>query len=184
MLAGLVFLVAALGVAWFSTDPFHSVPHAPVLRDEPVYQNSREGLRFTVPEGWIQYARADVPSGKADKERLLVGYRQPVAREQESLLEATLLDLPDGANPGEYLAGSSYGVARWQMLGKPESLTINGAAASRFIFAAPRDRAKLQKEVVVFQRGSRYYFFVGLFSATDETARQAVRRAVGSVSWR
>jgi hypothetical protein len=115
---------------------------------------------------------------------LLVGYHQPLAAGQEAILEVNLIDLPGGASLGEYLAGASYGIPRWQPRGEPENLTINGVSARRFIFASSRDRTRLDKEIVVFERGSRSYFFVALFSATDETSRQEVRRAVDSVYWR
>src|SRR2546423_15656230 len=66
-----------------------SKPRAPALMDDPVYQNDREGFRFLVPDGWKQHARAEVPPGKSEKERLLVQYRRP-AEGGEATLEVTL----------------------------------------------------------------------------------------------
>src|SRR5438105_510697 len=50
-------------------------PRAPALRPEPVYSNAREGFRFVAPEGWALVAKADLPPGPAEKERLLVRYQ-------------------------------------------------------------------------------------------------------------
>src|SRR5262249_45571367 len=87
-------------------------PRAPALVDEPIYQNEREGLRFLVPEGWKQLARADVPPGKVDRERLLVQYRRLLPG-QEATLEVRLADLPTSAALDSLLSAPSYGVDRW-----------------------------------------------------------------------
>jgi hypothetical protein len=157
-------------------------PHAPVLRNEPVFQSSREGLRFNVPDGWIQHTRADIPPGKVDKERLLVAYRQSEDAPIGADLEVSLIDLPPDADLAAYLAAASHGAARWQSAGKPEELSMNGEAALRYVFTASRDR--MFKEAVVFRRQERVYFFVGLFAASDKQARQQIRRAIESVTWR
>src|SRR4051812_37404764 len=50
-------------------------PSAPPLEDSAVFRNQREGFRFSVPEGWKQRARGEVPSGKILSERMLAEYR-------------------------------------------------------------------------------------------------------------
>src|SRR5205807_3959401 len=64
-------------------------PHAPALRSEPVYNNTREGFRFVAPEGWSQVAKADLPPGPVEKERLLVRYQ---AATGGGAMEVTIVD--------------------------------------------------------------------------------------------
>jgi hypothetical protein len=40
------------------------------------------------------------------------------------------------------------------------------------------------KEVVVFQRGPRQYFFTGLYWSSDTAAKDQLRRAVASTIWK
>src|SRR5262245_30253534 len=84
-------------------------PRAPALRPEPVYQNSREGFRFVAPEGWTQVAKAELPSGPAEKERLMVRYQ--AATGDPAALEATVIDLPESTDLAAYLSQPSYGVS-------------------------------------------------------------------------
>ena len=48
----------------------------------------------------------------------------------------------------------------------------------------PRDKERLVKEVVVFPRGERIYFFTGLYYASDAAAREQLRTAVASTIWK
>ena len=50
-------------------------PQAPVLRDSPVYRNNAEGLRFLVPDGWIQTASRPRPGGQLEGQPFLGRYR-------------------------------------------------------------------------------------------------------------
>ncbi len=68
-----------------------SRPRAPLLRDDPVYQNDREGFRFLAPEGWTQSSRSEVPPGKITKELSLVDYRRKTGKGASFLV--TLADL-------------------------------------------------------------------------------------------
>src|SRR5689334_537493 len=77
-------------------------PKAPALLDEPVYQTD-EGFRFLVPEGWIMSARANVPPGPVEKERLLVQYRR-ASGESQATLEVSMMDLPEDADLAAYLS--------------------------------------------------------------------------------
>jgi hypothetical protein len=157
-------------------------PHAPALGDDPVYQNSREGFRFLAPEGWVQRARAEIPPGKAEKERLLVEY-QRVGGGKLALLEVSLADLPPSTDLITYLAGPADGVEKWRSVGRPENLEIEGVEATRMTFSGRVGKEDMTREVVAFRRGERVYFFVGLFTATDGKARDELRRAVGSTIW-
>lgn len=160
-----------------------SRPHAPALLDEPVYLNAREGFRFRVPEGWKQYAKADVPPGKADKDRLLVAYRQ-ISAGTVAELEVSLVDLPVETDLEKYLSGRSYGVEKWQLATAAEHIEINNVPAVRLSFVGRSGKEKMAKEAVVFRRLERAYLFVGVYRAVDDKARDAIRDAVASVMWK
>jgi hypothetical protein len=59
-------------------------PRAPALVNEPVYQDSREGFRFLVPDGSVQEARGEMPPAPVEDERMLVEYRLPATRRSPS----------------------------------------------------------------------------------------------------
>jgi hypothetical protein len=160
-----------------------SRPHAPALIDEPVYSNAREGFRFRVPEGWKQYAKADVPPGKVDKERLLVAYRLMSAGAAAEL-EVSLHDLPIDSDLEKLLSGRSFGVEKWQAASPAEQIEINGAPAVRLTFSGRSGKEKLMKEVVAFRRLGRVYFFTGVYRPADERAREGIREAMGSILWK
>lgn len=160
-----------------------SGPRAPALSDETVYHNSRENFRFLVPEGWAQQAKEDVPSGKVEKERLLVQYQRLTA-DKPAVLEASLADLPESTDWGDYLAGPSFGASQWRQSSPAEPIEVNGVSAVRFDFSGKLHGTATIKEVVVFRRGERVYFFTGIFPAKDTEAREQVRRAVASVIWK
>jgi hypothetical protein len=157
-------------------------PRAPALLDEPVYQNAREGFRFLVPEGWIIAARADVPPGPAETERMLVQY-QHSAGEKPATFEVSLADLPEGTDLASHLAGPSFGAEHWDLSGPPEKVEVDGVAGTRYGFTARADRKALAREVTAFRRGGRVYFFTALASRDDTGAREQVRRAVGRIIW-
>jgi hypothetical protein len=159
-------------------------PVAPVLRNDPVYQNDREGFRFLVPEGWKQYAKADLPSGKVEREHLLVQYRHLLPGKVGGEFEVSLADLPATTDLSAYLVDPSYGGRNWKQNGPVEKLEVNGVAAQRFVFAGRVDRDQMTKEVVVFRRGERTYFFTGLYATADKQARGQVRAAVESTKWK
>ncbi len=157
-------------------------PQAPVLRDSPIYRNEAEGLRFLVPDGWVQTASTVLPEGPLEGESFLVRYRintpEPGARLQ---VECG----PDGSGfvPAEHHAAASYGVQRWTVAEPPQDLTIGGVACQRLIYSGELGGRTMTKEVVCFRRRDRVYSFVGLFWATDDKGRQQIRRAVDSTLW-
>jgi hypothetical protein len=178
-----VALVAGGGVAAALMAGCRSGPHAPALSNEPVYQNSQEGFRFLAPETWTQYAKAALPPGKVDKERLLVGYRC-LPPDKPAQLEVSRADLPPDTNLTEYLGKAAFSSDKWRVKGAPEEVSINGVLAVRTTLVARSGREEMVREVVAFRRGERVYFFSGLYPAGDTKAREEIRRSVGSVIWR
>jgi predicted Zn-dependent protease len=160
----------------------HGRPHAPALRDEPVYQNSREGFRLLAPEGWTQSAKAESPAGTVDKQYLLVRYDRLTGA--AASLEVALVDLPSERDLEAYLAGGSHGVAAWRRAAAPEPLSIGGADGMRFVSGGRAGKQELTKEVTAFRRGDRVYLFTGVFPTGDTTARAQLRRSVDSLLWK
>lgn len=158
-------------------------PQAPALQDEPIYQNNREGFRFISPEGWKQLAKSDLPEGELDKERLLVRY-MPTVSGRGATLEVTMADLPESTDLAKYLAGPSLGVKEWKALSAPVALDINGMPATRLAYSGRIGKVQYLKEVTVFRRRERVYFFTALVPRGDTKSREIVRRAVASTTWR
>jgi hypothetical protein len=158
-------------------------PQAPVLRNEPVYQNDTEGFRFLAPEGWQQHARVSVPPGKLDKERLLVQYVR-LTSEKGASLDVSMADLPATTDLIQYLAGPSGGAKSWHLKHPVEPVHISDVPAERFAFTGRMGNEEVTKEVVAFRRGERVYFFTAYFAAGDPTAQQQVRRTVESTLWK
>jgi hypothetical protein len=171
--AGLLLVAVLLGC--------QPKPKAPALIDEPVYQ-SDEGFRFLVPEGWIMGSRANVPPGPLESERPLVQYRR-TSGDDFATLEVSAMDLPENTDMVKYLSTASFSARQWTQTGRPESMEAGGAQGTRYRFSAPVKGGQLTKEVTVFRRGGRVYFFTVLFSPKDAGAAEQVRRALGSLAW-
>jgi hypothetical protein len=176
-----VLAVLAGGVLLLSG--YHRQPRAPALDDDPVYQDEREGFRFTVPEGWHQYARSQLPPGKLEKEQVLVEYRK-VDRDAPAQLDVSAVDLPGSTDLAEYLAEPSYGEKSWRLQASPEPIEVAGVPGTRFDFVGRPGKDGLAREVVAFRRGERVYLFTALFLAHDASAREQFRRSVGRLQWR
>jgi hypothetical protein len=155
-------------------------PRAPALENGPVYQSTREGFRFLVPDGWVQVARGELPPGTVADERMLVEYRllgdQPVA------LRVTAVDLPPSEDLVAYLTRQLPGEG-WRPSAAPEECAAGGVTGTHTAFTGHEGGQPTTREVYAFRRGGRVYLFVGVFAATDTKARQEIRRAVESLSW-
>jgi hypothetical protein len=160
-----------------------SEPQAPVLRNEPVYQNDTEGFRFLTPAGWQQHAKVNVPPGKLDKERLLVQYVR-LSSEKGASLDVSMVDLPPTADLTAYLAGPSGGAKSWSLKRPIEPVLINGVRGERITLTSRVSNEETTKEVVAFRRGERVYLFTAYFAASDSKARDQVRRTVESTVWK
>jgi hypothetical protein len=158
-------------------------PSAPVLSDDPVYQNNREGFRFLAPEGWSQNSRSDVPPGKVTKERLLVSYRRPTGP-SSATLRVSLADLPDSVDLAAFLAEPSFAVEKWELTGPGEQIQAGKAPGVRYDFKGFIKKQEMAKEVVAVRRGERVYFFTALYAPEDIEVRDELRKVVASIKWR
>src|SRR5262245_10143937 len=171
---------AALAVTLAGCD---SAPRAPVLRDDPVYQNNIHGLRFLAPEGWTIRARSEVGPEKVDKERLLVDY-QGKGGTRAASFQASFADLPPTTDLAQYLAGPAFGAEKWVVTAAPEEIEVGGRSGLRHLLTARVGKEPANREVVCVRRGERIYLFNGLFAPDDAEARDEIRRAVASVIWK
>lgn len=155
-------------------------PQAPALENGPVFQSTREGFRFLVPDGWTQVAHGELPPGLVTDERMLVEYRlfgdQPVA------LRVTAVDLPAEEDLVAHLNKQLPG-EEWKQSVAPEDCTAGGMAGIHTAFTGREGGQPATHDIYAFRRGSRVYLFVGVFNATDSKARQEIGRAVESLSW-
>ncbi|MGL4552045.1 MAG: hypothetical protein ACRC33_12770 [Gemmataceae bacterium] len=159
-------------------------PRAPALRDDPVYQNEREGFRFLAPEGWRQRVRGEVQAGKVERERPLVEYRPTAASDGTAMLRVSLIDLAPSADVAAVVSAPSHSVEKWEPAGPPEEAAVGGAAGTRYAYTGRAGKGRLAKEVIAVRRGGRVYFFTALFDPKDADAREQLRRVVGSVIWK
>lgn len=159
-------------------------PKAPALVTEAVYENLGAGVKFLAPDGWILYAKADPPPGKKlDHPLRLVAYNQSGGGIRADL-ELYAVDLPDGQDVLRYLIVHPIGPDKWTLKGKPQPETINGAAATRYIFTAPRRKGEMRREMDVFQRPDRTYLFLLMYPSADNQFREQARRSIESTIWK
>jgi hypothetical protein len=156
-------------------------PRAPALQDEPVYHNSQEGFRFVVPTFWSMRCRGEFPPGPMPEERLLVQYDRGTA-EKPASLELTMMDVEPGKDLEACLR--ERGVeGGWKLANPVEQFQVEGLSAARVVFVRHAGRESSHKEIVAIRRGRRVYFFTGLFGASDNHAREQIRKAVASLSF-
>lgn len=182
---GAVGLVLLVFTVWRST----SGPSAPLLRNESVYQNSRAGFRFSVPDGWTLIAKSDMPPGGTSQERILAEYK--LLSDRPASLLVTYLDLSASTELLVYLRSTAFGRAnesqdsdRWRISGEPETLTIDGHEAARIRMVSGKAPALSSRDVVAFRRGDRAFFFTGLYTTADSKSGQQIQRAIESVRWK
>jgi hypothetical protein len=157
-------------------------PKAPPLTPEAVFENAAIGLRFLAPAGWVLQSRATLPDGPLPKPVVVVSYQQSASGKPSDF---TLLaaDVPEDTDPLRYLDEHAVGATRWALRSPPEVVTVNGTPATRFAQGVTRGKDELRREATAFRRGGRLYFFLVTFAPGDEASRDAVRTALGSVTW-
>jgi hypothetical protein len=163
-----------------------SRPRAPVLRNDPVYQNDSEGFRFLVPEGWIQSSRSNLPPGKVDRERPLVDYNS-TGGPGIAAFRVSVIDLPeyDSADMvAKLLATPSFGVKEWRKTGALEHATVGGLPGIRYLFRGVQGKEHVDREVVSVHRDGRFYFFAALYPAKGSQMPEQFHRLLDSVIWK
>jgi hypothetical protein len=63
-------------------------------------------------------------------------------------------------------------------------VTINGAAATRYVLTRKQGKDEIRREATAFRRDGRVYFFLVTFAATDGAVRDAVRTSIDSITWK
>jgi hypothetical protein len=157
-------------------------PKAPSLTNDAVYQNDTIGLRFLVPEGWPIASRTELPPGGLPKPLILASYILSQA-DHPARLEVLAAEVPEGTDLYRFLADNPVGPQKWRALGPPQTMTINGAPATRHSMASGSSRAEVRREATAFHRGDRVFIFLVTFGASDSAARDTARRSIESVTW-
>jgi hypothetical protein len=157
-------------------------PHAPPLTTEAVYQNDAIGLRFLAPAGWPVQSRATLLAGRSAKPIILVSY-QRVPSDKPAEFKVLAADLASDTSLEHFLTDMQVGPETWSPPSAAQPLTVNGAEATRFVQSRTQGKEEYRREVTAFRRGDRVYLFLVNFLASDAASRDAVRAAVGSVTW-
>jgi hypothetical protein len=116
-----------------------------------------------------------------EKNRILVGYKALGVKTAQ--FEVSCMDLPESENPVTHAGAPSHGRKRWTATGKPEQVSVTGASGNRHRFNSGSGKDVVVKEVSIFQRGTRVFFFTTLYSADDGKTRDQARRSVSSLVW-
>jgi hypothetical protein len=176
---------AILTLAWFLllAGGCSTRPRAPVLRDDPVYQDDREGFRFLAPTGWSQSTRAEIPPGKHETEVPLVAYRRR-AGPAAATFRVSLIDLPTSADLLAHLSAPSYGVDVWKKTAPPEEVKVGSASGVRYVLRGKSGKEEVEKEVVCVRRGERVYFFTSMYLPADTDIRDQLRRVNEDIIWK
>lgn len=157
-------------------------PSAPPLANDAVYQNDKAGIRFLAPANWAITSRTDLPRGELTRPILLVAYHQ-VAGEKPAEFDLFVMDLPDDADLGAYLAEHRVGPEKWTVNPQTVPVPVGGLAGTRYDMTAGRGKDELQREAVAVRRGRRVYFFITTFSPHDDDHREQTHRSIESVAW-
>ncbi len=179
----LLLIACALAASSWLAAGCGRTPQAPALENGPVFKNSREGFRFLVPEGWIQYARGEVPPGPLNQERLLVEYELHTG-DRPAKLSVTCIDIPnETADLGEYVLEHPKDQG-WRYQTTPRIVPINGVSAKLVKLGGYLSgKEPWTREVHVFRRGERVYLFSGTFLLSDARAEREIHRAIESIIW-
>jgi len=169
-------------LAWVLPAGCDSRPHAPQLSDTPVYQNKQAGFRFLVPDGWKQTMSAEIPPGPIEGEFFIVRYTLATL-ERGAALHVMCYEEASHPELAQFHSEPSFSIQNWKATGAGESLTVNGVSYTRLSYLGGPQNQWMSKEVVGVVRGGRVYCFAAVFAASDDQAREQVRRAIGSLKW-
>jgi hypothetical protein len=180
---GRILRIPLLAVAVACLAGCDEQPRAPALVNEAVYTNDAIGLSFVAPEGWVLFAKAELPPGQHDRPMRLVAYQQ-TAGDTRTNFELYAIDVPKDQGLMAYLAKQPIGPEKWKARGEPAAVTINGARAVRYSEAGIANRSDMRRDLVEFRRPDRVYLFVTTYKASDAKAREQATRAVESATWK
>jgi hypothetical protein len=129
----------------------------------------------------MQSARAELPSGAVDQERMLVEYKL-LAVKPASLM-VTCIDVPEQTGLEAYLTELPARTKDWRQTVAAEPCHVEGADGVRVAFAVRSKTENTIHEIVGFKRGKRIYFFTGIFEPADTTSANQIRQTVSSIIW-
>lgn len=155
-----------------------SRPHAPALTQSQLFQDDAIGLRFRVPDGWVQTSRATLPAGKLPKESAVVYYRLMYG-DKPAAFEVTCADLAEDTDLAKHL---TYGP--WRMAAKPQPEGVGGKPATRYALLDKAGLKQERRETVAVRRGPRVFFFTVTAAPNDKSAVATSREILGGVTWK
>jgi hypothetical protein len=133
------------------------------------------------PPEWKQQARAEYPAGPVTERRLLVEYKCFTSAKAASL-DVSMLDVPEDKPLIECVRESGT-EDDWKTAEPPIELKIGGRPAARGTFTSTQGGEPRSCELVAVRGGSRVYFFAGVVAVGDTRSRDAIRKAIDTVSW-
>ena len=166
---------------------------------QPVYEGE-QGFHFTPPPGWVERARGDaLPAksgqkrpelplppldmpGSSEQERLLVRYDRLTAGHL-AWLRVTAVELPASTSLEKCVSLHSPGPS-WKLESDPATLEVSGLPAARTSFVGHWSDQEYVNETVAIRHREQVYFITASFPASDNTAREQVRRAVAGATWK
>jgi hypothetical protein len=97
-------------------------------------------------------------------------------------LRVTVADLPTAASLAKLLSTRRPG-PNWKRESQDENLEVSGLPAARVAFTGQWHNQDYLSETAVVHKGEHVYLFSVGLPASDNTAREQVRQAVGRATW-
>ncbi len=175
LLSAMVFALVPLGC--------DDGPHAPALTSETVYRNDAIGLRYLAPPGWLIQARANLPTERVDRPIVLASYKR-MGSEDQADFQLMIADPPTDADIQQFVVEYRVGKEVWSVRQPAEAVDVNGTAATRvFLTRLKKGKYTLYRDVTAFRRDGRLYGFIVTYSPSDTASRDAVFKALDTVTW-
>ncbi len=146
------------------------------------FQNEQAGFRFLPPAGWSERARGEDGPALAAKEQVLVQYKRLTAG-RPAWLRVSSMAVDASVPPTTCLSNRKMG-REWRVEGQPEGLEVHGRPASRVAYSGEWHKTSYLCEIVAVRCGERVYFFTASIPADDNAARDEVRQAITTATWK
>lgn len=146
------------------------------------YQNEQAGFRFLPPAGWSERARAEDGPALAAKEQVLVQYKRLTAG-RPAWLRVSSMAVDASVSPTTCLSHRNLG-REWCVDSQPEGFEVNSRPASRVAYSGEWHKMSYLCEIVAIRCGERVYFFTASIPADDSAARDEVRQAIATATWK